>query len=577
MLTRLRARNFKQFDELDIDLGNPVVFIGPNDSGKTTALQALALWGLGLSHWTARHGGREAPKRRPAVTINRRDLLAIPVPVANQLWRDLHTRDVTQNGGKPNTKYIRIDIVVNGVDDDREWECGFEFDYANPESIYCRALRASEETEPTRMEVPDLARKTQIAYLPPMSGLAATESRLMEGAVNVRIGEGRTAEVLRNLCFQIYEDERAQGDQRWAALVSQVKGLFGIALNPPVLNEARGEIEMSFRNRADTTLDLSASGRGLQQTLLLLAYLTTNSESVLLLDEPDAHLEILRQRQVYELLSNAAIEHGSQIVAASHSEVILNEAADRDVVVAFVGKPHRIDDRGAQVLKSLRSIGFEHYYQAEITGWLAYLEGSTDLAILRAFAESIDHEARGDLTQPFVVYVNNQISRAREHFFGLREAKPDLACYALFDRLDSLPDDTHPAFTVHCWRRREIENYFTSRDVLLAWARQAGTEREGGPLFGEAWAQAMSDAVDEIETALTTLGESPWSGDVKVTDRFLDPLFANFFERLNLPTLLRKTNYHELARFVAPDQLDDEVRTVLDGIHRVALSAKPRA
>ncbi len=53
MLTRLRASNFKQFDELDIELGNPVVFIGPNDSGKTTALQALGLWGIGLSHWIA--------------------------------------------------------------------------------------------------------------------------------------------------------------------------------------------------------------------------------------------------------------------------------------------------------------------------------------------------------------------------------------------------------------------------------------------------------------------------------------------------------------------------------------------
>jgi len=66
-----------------------------------------------------------------------------------------------------------------------------------------------------------------------------------------------------------------------------------------------------------------------------------------------------------------------RIVAASHSEVILNEAADRDVVVAFVGRPHRIDDRGSQVSKSLKSIGFEHYYQAEITGWVLYLEGST--------------------------------------------------------------------------------------------------------------------------------------------------------------------------------------------------------
>ena len=47
MLTRLRVRNFKMFEERDIELGDRVVFVGPNNSGKTTAMQALALWELG--------------------------------------------------------------------------------------------------------------------------------------------------------------------------------------------------------------------------------------------------------------------------------------------------------------------------------------------------------------------------------------------------------------------------------------------------------------------------------------------------------------------------------------------------
>ena len=141
------------------------------------------------------------------------------------------------------------------------------------------------------------------------------------------------------------------------------------------------------------SLDLSSSGRGLQQTLLILAYMYANPGAVLLLDEPDAHLEILRQRQIYRLITEAAAESNSQIIAASHSEVLLNEAAGKDTVVAFVGKPHRIDDRGSQVLKALRAIGFEDYYLAEQVGWVLYLEGSTDLAILQAFARRLGHEA----------------------------------------------------------------------------------------------------------------------------------------------------------------------------------------
>lgn len=44
-----------------------------------------------------------------------------------------------------------------------------------------------------------------MAFLPPMSGVAANETRLDEGAIDVRIGEGRTAEVLRNLCWNAYQ------------------------------------------------------------------------------------------------------------------------------------------------------------------------------------------------------------------------------------------------------------------------------------------------------------------------------------------------------------------------------------
>ena len=223
-----------------------------------------------------------------------------------------------------------------------------------------------------------------------MSGMAATEDRLQDGAVNVRIGEGRTAEVLRNLCFQI---SSAPVQASWEALVAQIKNLFGVTLNHRSSSRRRGQITMSYYE-GETELDLVSSGRGLQQTLLLLAHLYTHPRTVLLLDEPDAHLEILRQRQIYQILTQTAESQGCQVIAASHSEVLLNEAADRDIVVAFVGKPHRIDDRGSQVLKSLRSIGFDQYYQAEQTGWVLYLEGSTDLAILQAFAELLDHPAK---------------------------------------------------------------------------------------------------------------------------------------------------------------------------------------
>src|SRR3989338_6532228 len=151
MITKLIVRNFKMLDDVEIELGNPVVFIGPNNSGKTSALQVLALWDIGLKRWNEKRKDAETPEKRAGVTINRRDLISIPVPDANLLWNNLHVRDVHKNNGKQTTDNIRIDIIVEGVSQNKSWKCGFEFDYANMESLYCRPLRLSSDKPPKRM------------------------------------------------------------------------------------------------------------------------------------------------------------------------------------------------------------------------------------------------------------------------------------------------------------------------------------------------------------------------------------------------------------------------------------------
>jgi hypothetical protein len=346
-------------------------------------------------------------------------------------------------------------------------------------------------------------------------------------------------------------------------------------LHEPKYIPERGEITMTYVDRTKTRLDLASAGRGLQQTLLLLAHLTANPKSVILIDEPDAHLEILRQRQIYDLMCRFAAEHGSQVIAASHSEVVLNEAAGRDAVIAFVGKPHRIDDRGHQLLKALKEIGYDHFYQAEQTGWVLYLEGSTDLSILRAFARTLGHRAEKALERPFLQYVGNQPRAARRHFYGLREAKRDLVGIAIFDRLDEQLQRTSELVEI-AWSRKEIENYFCERDVLLRWARQYAMTDAGALLFVPQFVAKMEEAIAKVESAMQTLGKgSPWSNDTKVTDDFLNPLFTEFFKGLGLPNLFQKTDYHVLASLVMPEDIDAEVTAVLDRIADVCRQAAP--
>lgn len=587
MLTRLLIRNFKRFEEADIELGSPAVFIGPNNSGKTAAIQALALWEIGLKRWLGRKADRTqrstgASGPRLGVTVNRRDLVAVPVPEARLLWTDLRYQRVGMADGKQTNRRVPIQVAVEGVENGTAWACAMEFSYSNEESVRCRPVLGATGTLDEGQVVPDEARRVSVAYLPPMSGLAANETRIDRGAVAVRVGEGRTAEVLRNLCHTV----QSQSNDAWQRIVGHVQSLFGVELQAPVYVPERGEITIAYLERGHE-FDLSSAGRGLQQTLLLLAYMHGHKGSVLLLDEPDAHLEVLRQRQMYSLLTDEALISGSQIIAASHSEVWLNEAAGRDVVVAFTGKPHRIDRRASQVLKSLTEIGFEHYQQAEQAGWVLYLEGSTDLALLQSLAQRLDHKAALQaLDRPYVQYVGNQPRQVRAHFHGLRDAFPDLLGVALFDRLPQEPE-IPPVRTV-MWKQREIENYVCKRTVLLRYARSTGREASAVAYPAETVAQTglfssmeadrrellMNQSIDELEAALSRLDRgTPWDPDTKVSDDFLTPLFRNYFASLELPNLMAKKSFYELAGYLEVGEIDPEVVEKLDAIAAVAAEA----
>jgi len=126
------------------------------------------------------------------------------------------------------------------------------------------------------------------------------------------------------------------------------------------------------------------------------------------------------------------------------------------------------------------------------------------------------------------------------------------------------------------WNRREIENYLCSERVLLAFAAYDQPDDLFGLAERQRREQAMRESIREVADALRTLSRpDPWSADTKATDEFLDPLFRKFFARLGLPLTFRKSDYHVLAKLVAPDAIDPDVIAKLDAIVAVAKKARP--
>lgn len=581
LLHYLEIENFKRFGERQrIELAHPAVLIGPNNCGKTSAIQALALWSQAVRTWYDTRKDSSA-KERTATGLNRLNIVAVPVQRTRFFWHNTQVRT--------GTKDVALVITVGVEFKGKVLALPMRFRNQGDELVYC----TPDPSIIGDMALIQHAAMLKVELLYPMSGLETEEPLLQPGRIDVLLGQGQTAQVLRNLCLMVVRSSV----EDWQRIANLMHRLFNVELLEPS-ETTRGSIELQYRQPGvKETLDVSSSGRGFQQMLLIFAYLYSHKKSILLVDEPDAHLEILRQKQIYVLLRDIASQNGSQVVLVTHSEVILEEALDNNLTLLLDG---RADDLAGKhdIRNSLKHFGAEHYVKARERGYVLYVEGGTDVDMLRALAEQLKHPVAtvwDERINSFYVQNNYpgqdieaELERVeggfgitpRQHFNGLRNLLPQLKGLAILDNdgrnRQSQRDD---ALQIVYWKRYEAENYFITPELLRRYAKE---QYPSDDLF----AQHIHQAVDDVLTQLVL--EQVFDGvradfDAWVeanaeiarvlweakTERLKLSTFAEeFFRRLAVSMggqmLLRKGELHRLVTHVSPSSIPAEVNEKLN-------------
>jgi hypothetical protein len=318
----------------------------------------------------------------------------------------------------------------------------------------------------------------------------------------------------------------------------------------------------------------------------------------LLVDEPDAHLEILRQKQIYLMLRDIANENDSQVILVTHSEVILDEALDKNLTLLLEGKA---DDLAAKkdIKNTLKLFGADHYVKARERGYVLYVEGSTDLDMLRALAERTKHpvaDVWDERVNVFYVQDNypaqsleSELERVeggfwiapKEHFFALRQLVPQLRGVGVLDN-DGRNRQSFDSggLTIVYWRRYEAENYFITPDVLRRFAEEH--YYKGADLFTESFSEDIESVLsglliervfdNEKEDFIAYRNSSSdvarliWSSKterLKLSD-FAEEFFRRLAERLGHTMLLRKGELHQLVAYADPAGIPNEVADKLN-------------
>jgi hypothetical protein len=494
MITKLTLRNFKSVKEQTYEFTQFDLLVGRNNSGKSTVLQALAIWQFCVDefHRSKRSGSTGIQVVLPNFT-------ALPVPEFNLLWKDRTDRYWPMVNGKKTQAYILIGIDV-------EWRhatgetasFGVELRYHSSQTIYAIPSGGWKKFHDCEQRG-DLPR---IAYVPPFSGLEPTEKWLDEAPIRQQVGKGQPGSVLRNLLLRVCPAPARGSDGRvakgytvpadWKELAEIVKRWFSVEIHEPGYDSAKDVyITVEYRQN-DKDFDIIAGGSGFHQTLTLLAFLYGYRPTTILLDEPDAHLHVNLQREILDYFKRKGLETNTQFLIATHAEEFVR-GVDAVQLVSLLNQVPRRVQSAPEVLRAMAEVSNEEIARLMASPYILYVEGESDERILRAWAAPCGVQTAMDKVCFKSMGGGGKQSmktRADEHFAALKQIIPEVSRLMLLDYDDRAtfhPEPNNP--TLVEWKRKNIENYLLVPD---AWKRAALRFGEG-ELFVQPVLQAIDD------------------------------------------------------------------------------------
>ena len=308
ILKSVVLRRFKRFEEIRFEVPGHTVVVGPNNSGKTTLLQAIAAWDFALRKWKELGDFGKHKGAYTYVNVGRADFAAVPLRDFDLLWNERHVQ-----------KRIEVEVTLTG-----RTPIVIEFHHDSTEQI---KIRPSKEAAPDALK----SAEVRAVFIPPMTGLDRNEAEYArDETIDDFLAQGRPGEVLRNLLVRAHRSGAA-----WDRLSDAIRRLFSAELIPPKVG---AKILAEYRQGTGTQFDIASAGSGLQQVLMLLTFLHTRPGSILLVDEPDAHLHVYLQDAIYAELKRVAAANNSQLILATHSEVIM-DSADAGELVMMLTNP----------------------------------------------------------------------------------------------------------------------------------------------------------------------------------------------------------------------------------------------
>lgn len=344
-------------------LGHINVVAGRNNSGKTTLLQAI--WG-------------QPRKNGAPVNDNVEAIVSLTEDDVDRLVREMQGKLAPQRIDEIRER-LKAEIVPRNPWSSSERE---EFAETVVESLRGLNVPLAEETVTALAGVcrrhlidalPEVADRTRVLYVPP--------KRALETRGKPALGQGARADGPFVLAHLFSAKNQPPGSPLREAFASIERAFEEITDGTrfDISMAKNGELALQFSANGRDWVHAEASGLGFQDLLILLYFLTSGDYSVLLIEEPEAHLNPALQRK---LLAFMASREDKQIFLTTHSNVFLdNTFVDTVYFVTYEDGEVRVRDATSRAF-ILDDLGYD-VADNLVSDVVVLVEGPTDIPVYR--------------------------------------------------------------------------------------------------------------------------------------------------------------------------------------------------
>jgi AAA15 family ATPase/GTPase len=354
---KIRVQKFKKIDDVEVELSQINIFIGTNNSGKSSFIQGIQ-FAISACQTLELIGASWVKGKTKTLALDSKDFLYTP------------TNDIS---------YLYHGKLLSGsrTKEDRNW---IEFTFNNGKESKLKISRGKNGGFTTVLEGKDLGNKLSsisipyAVYVPGIAGIPILEKYEVPIAVKKSATRGDSNNYLRNILYAINADKN-----KWSEFIKSVNSVYNEVDMSVFFDENTSEYIDVYVSSNGIKLPLDSVGTGLLQVIQIFAYIEYFSPKIVLLDEPDSHIHPTKQKALAnEIVKRVKENPELKVVFSTHSRYILESLEDDAKVVHFQSGSALDDVKGSNILLDIGAADADYLFAKKNLKYIIVTEDKVD-------------------------------------------------------------------------------------------------------------------------------------------------------------------------------------------------------